>query len=149
MNGWTVCSRTPHDAAGRALSHEKAAWRQMVLSAECHWLRVSILRCHWLSSMTSRMRPVGDGTKLKASQCRMSFVPSYGVCKKHRWCSGIMQDSHSCDSGSIPGRCIRFRGLIFFPCSCLEIQCHFFRLFFCLVYQWSCDVFFSQAVGPD
>ena len=23
----------------------------------------------------------------------------------HCWCSGIMQDSHSCDSGSIPGRC--------------------------------------------
>ncbi|KAG8264173.1 hypothetical protein J6590_017191, partial [Homalodisca vitripennis] len=22
----------------------------------------------------------------------------------HRWCSGIMQDSHSCDPGSIPGR---------------------------------------------
>ena len=21
-----------------------------------------------------------------------------------RWCSGIMQDSHSCDPGSIPGR---------------------------------------------
>ena len=27
---------------------------------------------------------------------------------KRRWCSGIMQDSHSCDPGSIPGRCIRF-----------------------------------------
>ena len=24
--------------------------------------------------------------------------------KKRRWCSGIMQDSHSCDPGSIPGR---------------------------------------------
>ena len=23
---------------------------------------------------------------------------------KRRWCSGIMQDSHSCDPGSIPGR---------------------------------------------
>ena len=23
-----------------------------------------------------------------------------------RWCSGIMQDSHSCDPGSIPGRCM-------------------------------------------
>ena len=23
----------------------------------------------------------------------------------HCWCSGIMQDSHSCDSGSIPGQC--------------------------------------------
>lgn len=25
--------------------------------------------------------------------------------KKHCWCSGIMQDSHSCDPGSIPGQC--------------------------------------------
>ena len=25
-----------------------------------------------------------------------------------RWCSGIMQDSHSCDPGSIPGRRIDF-----------------------------------------
>ena len=25
---------------------------------------------------------------------------------KHEWCSGIIQDSHSCDSGSIPGSCI-------------------------------------------
>ena len=23
---------------------------------------------------------------------------------KRRWCSGIMQDSHSCEPGSIPGR---------------------------------------------
>ena len=23
---------------------------------------------------------------------------------QRRWCSGIMQDSHSCDPGSIPGR---------------------------------------------
>ena len=37
------------------------------------------------------------------------FTVSYGatVClepKQRRWCSGIMQDSHSCDPGSIPGR---------------------------------------------
>ena len=25
--------------------------------------------------------------------------------EEHCWCSGIMQDSHSCDSGSIPGQC--------------------------------------------
>ena len=25
--------------------------------------------------------------------------------ESRRWCSGIMQDSHSCDPGSIPGRC--------------------------------------------
>ena len=24
--------------------------------------------------------------------------------EQRRWCSGIMQDSHSCDPGSIPGR---------------------------------------------
>ena len=29
---------------------------------------------------------------------------------KRRWCSGIMQDSHSCDPGSIPGR----RNYLFF-----------------------------------
>lgn len=27
---------------------------------------------------------------------------------KHCWCSGIMQDSHSCDPGSIPGQCTLF-----------------------------------------
>ncbi len=26
----------------------------------------------------------------------------------HCWCSGIMQDSHSCDPGSIPGQCTFF-----------------------------------------
>ena len=26
------------------------------------------------------------------------------VLHMRRWCSGIMQDSHSCDPGSIPGR---------------------------------------------
>ncbi len=30
-----------------------------------------------------------------------------------RWCSGIMQDSHSCDPGSIPGRRTRH---LFFGC---------------------------------
>ena len=29
------------------------------------------------------------------------------LVNKHRWCSGIIQDSHSCDLGSIPGRCER------------------------------------------
>ena len=28
-------------------------------------------------------------------------LATYGHC----WCSGIMQDSHSCDPGSIPGQC--------------------------------------------
>ena len=28
--------------------------------------------------------------------------------KLRRWCNGIMQDSHSCDPGSIPGRRIGF-----------------------------------------
>ena len=32
---------------------------------------------------------------------------------ERRWCSGIMQDSHSCDPGSIPGR--RKVNLFFFP----------------------------------
>ena len=27
---------------------------------------------------------------------------------EHCWCSGIMQDSHSCDPGSIPGQCNTF-----------------------------------------
>ena len=37
----------------------------------------------------------------------------------HRWCSGIMQDSHSCDPGSIPGRCIIF----FNNCLLLKLHC--------------------------
>lgn len=28
-----------------------------------------------------------------------------GSAPQHQWCSGIMQDSHSCDPGSIPGWC--------------------------------------------
>ena len=31
---------------------------------------------------------------------------------ERRWCSGIMQDSHSCDPGSIPGRRTSFLILI-------------------------------------
>ena len=27
------------------------------------------------------------------------------LARPHCWCSGIMQDSHSCDPGSIPGQC--------------------------------------------
>ena len=26
----------------------------------------------------------------------------------HCWCRGVMQDSHSCDPGSIPGQCTQF-----------------------------------------
>ena len=34
-----------------------------------------------------------------------------------RWCSGIMQDSHSCDPGSIPGRRILFA----YPTGCQQL----------------------------
>ena len=36
----------------------------------------------------------------------------YFICRMYpqrRWCSGIMQDSHSCDPGSIPGRRSTFK----------------------------------------
>ena len=39
------------------------------------------------------------------------FLKQYftrNVRDMRRWCSGIMQDSHSCDPGSIPGRRITF-----------------------------------------
>lgn len=39
----------------------------------------------------------------------------------HCWCSGIMQDSHSCDPGSIPGQCT-------FSFSFFSIACFFFPL---------------------
>ncbi len=32
------------------------------------------------------------------------FNPRHLQFDTRRWCSGIMQDSHSCDPGSIPGR---------------------------------------------
>ena len=32
----------------------------------------------------------------------------HSKAKVRRWCSGIMQDSHSCDPGSIPGRRTHF-----------------------------------------
>ena len=48
---------------------------------------------------------------------------------ERRWCSGIMQDSHSCDPGSIPGR----RTFFFF----------FFSFLFRPVYNLSVGLFFS------
>ena len=48
-----------------------------------------------------------------ASQSPKSRGHTY--CQPRRWCSGIMQDSHSCDPGSIPGR--RRLGHIFFSLS--------------------------------
>ena len=38
----------------------------------------------------------------------------------HCWCSGIMQDSHSCDPGSIPGQCTQF--FSFFMSKHLQIE---------------------------
>ena len=35
-------------------------------------------------------------------------LDSAPVYPGHRWCSGIMEDSHSFDPGSIPGRCTNF-----------------------------------------
>ena len=36
------------------------------------------------------------------------------LVRRHCWCSGIMQDSHSCDLGSIPGQCMFCFVLFFF-----------------------------------
>ncbi len=36
-------------------------------------------------------------------------VRSFLDARERRWCSGIMQDSHSCDPGSIPGRRTAFK----------------------------------------
>jgi hypothetical protein len=33
-----------------------------------------------------------------------SFYNTIHCVSRRRWCSDIMQDSHSCDPGSIPGR---------------------------------------------
>ena len=44
-------------------------------------------------------------------------------CKNtRRWCSGIMQDSHSCDPGSIPGRRIAFGSRIKRPLRYFRIE---------------------------
>jgi hypothetical protein len=43
------------------------------------------------------------------SQSMLKFIifrtVKQGTTCLHCWCSGIMQDSHSCDPGSIPGQC--------------------------------------------
>ena len=44
-------------------------------------------------------------------QSHKNDLPSVGA---HCWCSGIMQDSHSCDPGSIPGQCTMFFSCFFF-----------------------------------
>ena len=51
------------------------------------------------------------GAKIESAVCELmkktSSGPLMGIpyqTKLRRWCSGIMQDSHSCDPGSIPGR---------------------------------------------
>lgn len=44
--------------------------------------------------------------------------------REHRWCSGIMQDSHSCDSGSIPGRCKFFAAKNFFVHEIIFFKSH-------------------------
>ena len=46
-----------------------------------------------------------------------------------RWCSGIMQDSHFCDPGSIPGRCIfcsHWKLLFMFLVNVLRIPTYLF-----------------------
>ena len=55
---------------------------------------------------------------------------------RHCWCSGIIQDSHSCDPGSIPGQCTVFPTFLNFLhssliCSCCSIprQCTVFPTF--------------------
>ena len=51
-------------------------------------------------------------------------------CVWHCWCSGIMQDSHSCDPGSIPGQCT----VLFLFQFCLPFP-HQWTGLFPLVYQ--------------
>ena len=46
----------------------------------------------WLSGRASASHAEGPG-----------FNPRHLQDVLRRWCSGIMQDSHSCDPGSIPG----------------------------------------------
>ena len=40
------------------------------------------------------------GVNMKPLKMRPAYL--------HRWCNGIMRDSHSRDPGSIPGRCTFF-----------------------------------------
>lgn len=54
---------------------------------------------HTIEPKHAGVYPAGSG--LRPS----SMLQSDPSNTSHRWCSGIMQDSHSCDPGSIPGRC--------------------------------------------
>lgn len=65
-------------------------------------------------SLRERSRLGGvKGGRGFASQSPKSLGETFK--QQRRWCSGIMQDSHSCDPGSIPGRRRLFFLRCFFP----------------------------------
>ena len=69
-------------------------------------------------------------TKPTSRVCRFQLI-SCGMPWR-RWCSGIMQDSHSCDPGSIPGRRTCILSLRVCEASCIIVL----RLFCTRVPAW-------------
>ena len=53
-------------------------------------------------------KPVVTGHKSFTVTRRIIEYLAAITTSQHCWCSGIMQDSHSCDPGSIPGQCTLF-----------------------------------------
>lgn len=77
---------------------------------------------HVQQSLVNSQRTI---EKTHARYCYLSMLATQFVCRtdqhftqQRRWCSGIMQDSHSCDPGSIPGR--RMFVFLFLPCLSLN-----------------------------
>ena len=65
------------------------------------------------TNLTPAPPPIPGVALRKPLESRQRHLDSPGECwlaeeglfyRARRWCSGIMQDSHSCDPGSIPGR---------------------------------------------
>ena len=62
---------------------------------------VDVYKCEYWRKMLQATTRV---TELENSWNNCWFLKSCSGMSERRWCSGIMQDSHSCDPGSIPGR---------------------------------------------
>ena len=64
------------------------------------------IMCFALSLSTELLRSLvlRSNPKLRHEYRKFVCFPNFPSFILRRWCSGIMQDSHSCDPGSIPGR---------------------------------------------
>ena len=70
----------------------------------------ALLKFLCLPELSSRMFLGSMGLLVTPDRSAYKTMPTHvtSYTQQHRWCSGIMEDSHSFDPGSIPGRCMLF-----------------------------------------